>query len=164
MSHLANNYRPAAFKPDWVDGGLLFLNGVGGYVDAICGYGVTSAGHNHPVIMAALQKQLVTGIVTTSRAMEVPGLTEWADELCTLTGMDMVLPMVTGAEAVETAIKVTRLWGYRTQYIANGEAVIVYADGNFHGRTTTIVGMSSDPHYREGFGVTVTFLAPGIQE
>ena len=80
------------------------------------------------------------------------------EKLCTVAGMDMALPMNTGAEAVETAIKAARRWGYRAKKIPEGRAEIIVADGNFHGRTTTIIGFSSEPDYRDGFGP----FAPGF--
>lgn len=151
-SGLASNYAPLPIEPQIAKGGMLFDAQGRGYVDAISGYGVTSAGHAHPKMIEALKKQLETGVLSPSRAVTIPRLNEWAERICKLTGFESVLPMVTGAEAVETAIKVMRKYAYKKRNVPDDDGIIIYAQGNFHGRTTTIVGMSSDPQYRGYFG------------
>ncbi len=157
-SPLARNYAPLPITPVRAEGGLLHDAAGESYLDAISGYGVTNAGHAHPVMMAALRAQLETGVLATSRAVTIPGIEEWATHLSLLTGMGAVLPMTTGAEAVETAIKVMRKAAYLLRDVSETDGVIIYANGNFHGRTSTIVGMSSDPQYRGHFGP----FAPGF--
>ncbi len=121
------------------------------YLDCLSAYSAVNQGHCHPKILAALQEQ--AGRVTlTSRAFRNDQLPLFCQELAELCGREMVLPMNTGAEAVETAIKAARRWGYQRKGIALDQAEIVVCENNFHGRTTTIVGFSSDPDSREGFG------------
>jgi ornithine--oxo-acid transaminase len=121
------------------------------YLDMLAGYSALNFGHRHPRLVAAATRQL--GRVTlVSRAFDHDQFGPFCAELADLCGMDMVLPMNTGAEAVETAIKVARKWSYVTRGVPDGEAVIIVFDGNFHGRTTTIVSFSSDPDARVDFG------------
>src|SRR5204863_857007 len=108
-------------------------------------------GHRHPKLVAAARAQL-DRVTLTSRAFGNDQLGPFARELAQLTGKDRVLPMNTGAEAVETAIKAARRWGYEVKGVQPGRATIVVCDGNFHGRTTTIVSFSDDPLARDGFG------------
>src|SRR5438445_510129 len=121
------------------------------YFDMLSAYSALNQGHNHPKIVAAAKKQLGK-LALTSRAFHNSLLGPFLKRLCELTGQQMALPMNSGAEAVETAIKAMRLWGYRQKGIAEGKAEIIVCDGNFHGRTTTIVGFSSDPDSHSGFG------------
>jgi ornithine--oxo-acid transaminase len=121
------------------------------YFDFLSAYSALNQGHNHPAIVAAAKKQL--GLVAlTSRAFHNERLGPFLERLCRLTGKERALPMNSGAEAVETAIKAMRLWGYRRKGVAENKAEIVVCAQNFHGRTTTIVGFSSDGGSREGFG------------
>jgi ornithine--oxo-acid transaminase len=121
------------------------------YLDFLAGYSALNFGHRHPALVAAAVDQL--GQVTlTSRAFHHDLLGAFCRELAALTGTEMVLPMNTGAEAVESAIKVARLWAHRVKGVPNGTAEIVVAGGNFHGRTTTIVSFSTDEVARSGFG------------
>ncbi|MGH8917866.1 MAG: aminotransferase class III-fold pyridoxal phosphate-dependent enzyme, partial [Actinomycetes bacterium] len=121
------------------------------YLDFLAGYSALNFGHRHPALVAAAIAQL--GQVTlTSRAFHHTQLGPFCRELAELTGTEMVLPMNTGAEAVESAIKVARLWAHRVKGVPDGTAEIVVADGNFHGRTTTIVSFSTDEVARAGFG------------
>jgi ornithine--oxo-acid transaminase len=110
-----------------------------------------SHGHAHPRILAALDAQ-ARRLAVPSRAFYSDRLGPFLEKLCTLAGLDKALPMNTGAEAVETAIKAARRWGYRVKRIAPDRAEIIIAAGNFHGRTTTIIGFSSEADYRDGFG------------
>ncbi len=121
------------------------------YLDCLSAYSALNHGHAHPKILAALIEQ--AGRVTlTSRAFRNDQLGLFYKELCDLTGYEKVLPMNSGAEAVETAIKLARKWGYMVKGVPPDRAEIIVCDGNFHGRTTTIVGFSTEPSYREGFG------------
>ncbi len=121
------------------------------YLDCLAAYSAVNFGHGNPTLVRAAREQL-DRVTLTSRAFHNDRLGPFLEALCRLAGMEMALPMNTGAEAVESAIKVARAWGYRVKGVAPGRAVIVVADGNFHGRTTTIVGFSSDPEARDGFG------------
>ncbi len=121
------------------------------YFDMLSAYSALNQGHNHPAIVAALKKQ-AGRLALCSRAFHSDRLGPFLERLCGLAGMARALPMNTGAEAVESAIKVMRLWGYRKKGIPEGAAEIVVAESNFHGRTTTIVGFSTDPVAASGFG------------
>jgi len=120
-------------------------------------YSAVSFGHGHPRLVAALTVQ-AQRLAVTSRAFHSDRLGSFLRRLCTLTGLDRALPMNSGAEAVETALKAARKWGYKVKGIADGRAQIIVARNNFAGRTTTIVGFSSEPQYRDGFGP----FAPGF--
>ena len=121
------------------------------YLDCISAYSSLNQGHRHPRIVAALVEQ-AGRLTLTSRAVHNDRMGPFLNELCALAGLDMALPMNTGAEAVETAIKLARKWGYRSKGVARDRAEIVVCRNNFHGRTTTIVGFSSEEQYREDFG------------
>ena len=121
------------------------------YLDMMSAYSAVSLGHGHPRILNAMMEQ-ASRLAVTSRAYHTELLGPFLERLVQITGLDMALPMNTGAEAVETAIKAARRWGYRTRKIAADRAEIIVADNNFHGRTTTIVGFSSDESYRRDFG------------
>ncbi len=121
------------------------------YLDMMSAYSAVSVGHGHPRILDAMIEQAST-LAVTSRAYHTELLAPFLEKLVKLSGLDMALPMNTGAEAVETAIKAARRWGYRSKKIGRDRAEIIVADNNFHGRTTTIVGFSSEDSYRDGFG------------
>jgi ornithine--oxo-acid transaminase len=121
------------------------------YLDMMSAYSAVSLGHGHPRILKAMMEQ-ASKLAVTSRAYHTELLGPFLERLVQITGLDMALPMNTGAEAVETAIKAARRWGYAKKRIAKDQAEIIVANNNFHGRTTTIVGFSSDESYREGFG------------
>jgi ornithine aminotransferase len=121
------------------------------YLDMMSAYSAVSHGHLHPRLVAAVHDQLLK-VAVTSRAYHGTTLGPFLQKLCTLTGFERALPMNTGAEAVETAIKAARRWGYRVKGIAEGQAEILVARQNFHGRTTTVISASSEPDYRAGFG------------
>lgn len=127
------------------------------YIDMMSAYSAVSHGHGHPRLLKALERQ-AKALCIVSRAFHSDKLAPFLEKLCTISKMDMALPMNTGAEAVETAIKAARLWGYNVKGIAKNRAKIIVAKGNFHGRTTTIVSFSSDKEYKEGFGP----LTPGF--
>ncbi|MFN3431862.1 MAG: ornithine--oxo-acid transaminase, partial [Candidatus Sericytochromatia bacterium] len=121
------------------------------YLDCLSAYSAVNQGHNHPHIMQALIDQ-ASRVTLTSRAFYNDKLGLFYQKLATFAGMDKVLPMNTGAEAVETALKAARKWGYQVKGVAEGQAEIIVCEGNFHGRTTTIVSFSTEQQYREGFG------------
>src|SRR5512145_901232 len=121
------------------------------YMDFLAAYSAVNQGHNHPRIVEALVTQ-ARRLALTSRAFRNDQLPRLVERLCTLTGFDKALPMNSGAEAVETALKASRKWGYDVKGIPYPEAEIIVAEGNFHGRTTTIVGFSTDPDSRSHFG------------
>jgi ornithine--oxo-acid transaminase len=121
------------------------------YLDMMSAYSAVSLGHGHPRILKAMTEQAST-LAVTSRAYHTELLGPFLDRLVHITGLDVALPMNTGAEAVETAIKAARRWGYHSKKIPRDRAEIIVAENNFHGRTTTIVGFSSEEDYREGFG------------
>ena len=121
------------------------------YVDMMSAYSAASHGHGHPRILGALTAQ-AKRLAVPSRAYYSDRLGPFLEELCFLTGLDAALPMNTGAEAVETAVKAARRWGYRAKGIARDRAEIIVAAGNFHGRTTTAISLSTEADYRDGFG------------
>jgi ornithine--oxo-acid transaminase len=127
------------------------------FLDLLAGYSALNFGHSHPRLVAAAHAQL-DKLTLTSRAFIHDAFADFCAALGDLCGKDMVLPMNTGAEAVETAIKVSRKWGYEVKGVPADQARIIVAAGNFHGRTTTIVGFSDDPDARDGFGP----FAPGF--
>jgi ornithine--oxo-acid transaminase len=147
----ARNYEPLAVVLARGEGAHLWDSTGRRYVDMMSAYSAASHGHAHPRILAALNAQ-AHRLAVPSRAYFNDRLGPLLAEICTLTGLDAALPMNTGAEAVETAIKAARRWGYRAKGIARDRAEIIVANGNFHGRTTTVISFSSEPDYRDGFG------------
>ena len=127
------------------------------YLDMMSAYSAVSFGHSHPRLVEALVAQ-AGQLAVTSRAFHTDRLGPFLERLCRLTGMDRALPMNSGAEAVETALKAARKWGYTVKGIDEGRAQVVVAANNFAGRTTTLVGFSTEPQYRAGFGP----FAPGF--
>jgi len=121
------------------------------YLDCLSAYSAVNQGHRHPKIINALIEQ-ANRITLTSRAFHNDKLGPFLKKLCEITGFDKALPMNTGAEAVETAIKAARKWGYLKKKVEDGKAEIIVCEGNFHGRTTTIISFSTEPQYRFGFG------------
>lgn len=121
------------------------------YMDFLSAYSAVNQGHRHPRIIEALKTQ-ADRCTLTSRAFHNDRMGEFLQRLCQYTGYEMALPMNTGAEAVETAIKMARLWGTKVKGIANGRQEIVVCAENFHGRTTTIISFSTDPEARDGYG------------
>jgi ornithine--oxo-acid transaminase len=156
--YCAHNYDPLPVVLARGQGALLWDVDGKRYVDMMSAYSAVSHGHAHPRILAALETQ-ARRLAVPSRAYYNDRLGPFLAKLCTLAGLDAALPMNTGAEAVETAIKAARRWGYRVKGVPRDRAEIVVADGNFHGRTTTIIGFSSEPAYRDGFGP----FAPGFR-
>ena len=121
------------------------------YLDCLSSYSALNQGHNHPRIRQAMMEQAAK-LTLTGRAFRNDQLPLLAKELCELTGYEMMLPMNTGAEAVETALKAARKWGYEAKGVPDGQAEIIVCAGNFHGRTITIVGFSTEEQYKDGFG------------
>ena len=121
------------------------------YLDCLSSYSALNQGHAHPRILQTLIEQ-AQRVTLTSRAFRNDQLPLFSQELCELLGMERVLPMNSGAEAVETAIKAARRWGYSKKGIPDGQAEIIVCANNFHGRTVTIISASTDPDYRRGFG------------
>ena len=141
--YAAHNYHPLPVVLS--DGEGAWVTDVDGrrYLDCLAGYSALNFGHGHPRLVARAQEQLAR-LTLTSRAFHNDQLGPFAEALAGLTGKDLVLPMNTGAEAVETAIKVARKWGYLVKGVPEDTARIVVMEGNFHGRTTTIVSFSDD--------------------
>jgi ornithine--oxo-acid transaminase len=155
--HLATNYKPLPVVLSRAEGVWMWDVEGKKYLDFLSAYSAVSGGHNNKRIIQAMNDQLGK-IDVPSRAFYTDILGAYAEKLCAFTGMDKMLPMNTGAEAVETAIKAARRWGYRSKKIAPDKARIIVCDGNFHGRTTTIISFSSDDDYRSDFGP----LTPGF--
>jgi len=147
----AHNYHPLPVVIAEAEGA--WVTDVDGrrYLDFLAGYSALNFGHRHPGLIAAAHAQL-DRVTLTSRAFVHDQFGDFCHELAVLCGKDLVLPMNTGAEAVETAIKVSRAWGYRVKGVEAGRAEIIVASDNFHGRTTTIVSFSTDPDARTDFG------------
>lgn len=147
---LAHNYHPLPVVVAKAEGS--WVEDVEGrrYLDLLAGYSALNFGHGHPVLLDAAHRQL-DRVTLTSRAFHNDRLAAFAESLAALTGLDMTLPMNTGAEAVESALKIARKWAYDVKGVAPGRAEIIVAAGNFHGRTTTIVSFSDDPVARTGF-------------
>jgi len=158
----ARNYHPLDVVIESASGAWVYATDGRRYLDCLSAYSALNQGHCHPRIVQALQEQAAR-LTLTSRAFRNSQLPRFAQELAELCGMEMVLPMNTGAEAVETSIKAVRRWGYTRKGIPADRAEIVVCRNNFHGRTTTITGFSSEPYYQDGFGpftpgfVTVPF-------
>ncbi len=155
---LAHNYHPLPVVVARAEG--VRVEDVEGrrYLDLLAGYSALNFGHRHPALIEAAHRQL-DRLTLTSRAFHNDRLAGFAERLAALTGTDMVLPMNTGAEAVESGIKVARKWAYDVKGVPDDRATIVVAADNFHGRTTTIVGFSTDETARRGFGP----FAPGFR-
>jgi len=147
----ANNYHPLPVVLSYGEG--VWVTDVDGkkYMDMLSAYSAVNQGHRHPAIVKALKDQL-DRIALTSRAFHNDKMGAFLKKLCELAGFEKALPMNTGAEAVETAIKAARKWGYLKKKVAPEKAEIIVVEGNFHGRTTTIVGFSSEEQYKNGFG------------
>src|SRR4029453_14878415 len=147
----AHNYHPLPVVIADADGAWVTDVDGKGYLDCLAGYSALNFGHRHPALVDAARKQL-EHVTLTSRAFIHDQFGPFCRSLAELCEMDLVLPMNTGAEAVETAIKVARKWGYKVKGVADGQATIVVAAGNFHGRTTPIVSFSTDPETRAAHG------------
>ena len=147
----ATNYDPLPVVLSRGEGVWLWDDQGRRYLDMLSAYSAVSFGYGHPRLIAALNRQ-AQRLAVTSRAFFSDRLPPFLAKLCEVTGMDRALPMSTGAEGVETAIKCARKWGYVVKGIPANHAKIITCAGNFHGRTSTIVGFSSEAQYRDGFG------------
>ncbi len=149
--YTAHNYHPLPIVI--AEGEGAWVTDVDGrrYLDCLAGYSALNFGHRHPALIAAARDQL-DRVTLTSRAFLHDQFGPFCRELAELCRKDLVLPMNSGAEAVETAIKVARKWGYRVKGVPDGKATIVVAENNFHGRTTTIISFSTDPVARADYG------------
>ena len=155
--HGARNYHPLPVVLNRGEGVYLYDEQGRRYLDMMSAYSAVSFGHSHPELVQALTDQ-AGKLAITSRAFHTDQLGPFLEMLCRTTGMARALPMNSGAEAVETGIKAVRKWAYKVKGVAEGRAQIIVAEGNFAGRTTTIVGFSSEAQYRDGFGP----FAPGF--
>jgi ornithine--oxo-acid transaminase len=147
----AHNYHPLPVVLARGEGVYLFDTEGRRYLDMMSAYSAVSFGHSHPVLVRALTDQ-AQRLAVCSRAFHTDQLGPFLAKLCEVTGMHSALPMNTGAEAVETAVKAARKWAYKVKGVPAGQAHILVAAGNFAGRTTTIIGFSSEAQYRDGFG------------
>jgi ornithine--oxo-acid transaminase len=155
----AHNYHPLPVVIERGEGVWVWDVDGNRYLDMLSAYSALNQGHRHPAIIEAAHRQLDT-LTLTSRAFHNDQMGPFLKALCEATGFERALPMNTGAEAVETAIKMVRKWGYKVKGVPDGEAEIIVCENNFHGRTTTIVGFSSEPQYKDGFGP----FTPGFKE
>ena len=158
-AHGAHNYHPLPIVIARARGAWVQDTEGRRYVDMLASYSALNQGHRHPHIIAALKAQ-ADRLTLTSRAFFNDQLGPFLAKLCRISGFDSALPMNTGAEAVETAIKAARKWAYTVKGVPADAAEVITASGNFHGRTTTIVGFSSEEQYHAGFGP----FAPGFRE
>lgn len=156
--HGAHNYHPLDVVIERAEGAWVYDVEGKRYLDCLAAYSAVNQGHCHPKILRTLEEQ-ASKVTLTSRAFRNTQLPMLCKDLHELTGFDMVLPMNSGTEAVETAIKVARKWGYKVKGIPQDKAEIIVCANNFHGRTVTIVSFSTDEQYRDGFGP----LTPGFK-
>lgn len=154
----ANNYNPLPVVISKAEGVWVESPEGNRYMDMLSAYSAVNQGHRHPKIIQALKEQ-ADRVTLTSRAFHHDRLGPWYEKICKLTNKNRALPMNSGAEAVETALKAARRWGYDRKGIAENQAEIIVCSGNFHGRTTGAVSLSSEPEYKRGFGP----MLPGIK-
>ncbi|MCD6045479.1 MAG: rocD, partial [Gammaproteobacteria bacterium] len=147
----AHNYHPLPVVLVKGEGALVWDENGREYIDMMSSYSAVSHGHRHPKIIKALETQL-SRLAIVSRAYHTDILADFLQYACELFRYDKALPMNTGAEAVETALKLARKWGYAVKKVPADKAEIIACRNNFHGRTIAIVGMSTEAQYREGFG------------
>ena len=147
----ASNYAPLPVVITRAEGVWVWDVEGNKYLDCLSAYSAVNQGHCHPRIVETMRQQ--AGRCTlTSRAFQNDQMGPFLEKLCNLVGYDKALPMNTGAEAVETAIKTVRKWGYKVKGVAENAAEVIVCSDNFHGRTTTIVGFSTEEQYKDGFG------------
>jgi len=154
----AHNYHPLPIVVSEAEGVWVRDPEGNRYMDMLSAYSAVNQGHRHPKIIQALKNQ-ADRVTLTSRAFHNDQLGPWYEKICELTGKNMALPMNTGAEAVETAVKAARRWAYDVKGVAENKAEIIACTGNFHGRTMTAVSLSSETEYKRGFGP----MLPGIK-
>ena len=150
-TYVANIYHPLDVVIKHAEGVWVYDVEGKRYLDCLSAYSAVSQGHCHPRILNALVEQ-AKHVTLSSRAFRNDQLGYFSQEVCTLLGYDMVLPLNSGAEAVEAAVKLARKWGYEVKGVPDGQAEIIVCLGNFHGRTTTVISFSSEPKYRKHFG------------
>lgn len=155
----AQNYNPLPVVIEKAEGVHLWDEDGNKYIDMMSAYSAVSHGHSHPEMIKTLEKQ-ARRVCIVSRAFHTSNLAPFLQKLCKISNMDMALPMNSGSEAVETAIKAARMWGYKSKGIPQNKAEIIVASNNFHGRTTTIISFSSEQEYKENFGP----FTPGFAE
>lgn len=153
----ANNYKPLAVSITRGEGIWVWDEDGNKYMDMLAAYSAVNQGHVHPRIVKAAKEQL-DKITITSRAFHNDKMGDMLEKLCSLAGFEKALPMNSGAEAVETAVKAVRKWGEKIKGVPKGKGEIIVCENNFHGRTTTIISFSSDEQYKDGFGP----LTPGF--
>jgi len=151
LRYCANNYHPLPVVLTRGEGVFVWDEAGKKYLDMMSAYSAVSHGHAHPRLIEIVRRQ-VGELNIVSRAFHTDKLGPFLQRACELSGQDMALPMNTGAEAVETAIKAARKWAYTVKGVASGQAEIIACTGNFHGRTIAIVAMSDEPQYQAGFG------------
>ncbi len=156
--YCAQNYHPLPVVLVKGEGVYVWDEGGNRYLDMMSAYSAVSHGHSHPRLVRALTEQ-AQRLAIVSRAFHSDRLAPFLEKACAMTGLPMALPMNTGAEAVETALKAARKWAYEVKGVADNRAEIIVCDGNFHGRTIAIVGFSSEEQYKRGFGP----FAPGFK-
>src|ERR1700742_2275859 len=149
--HGAQSFHPLDVVIDRAEGVWVYDVEGNRYLDCLASYSAVNQGHCHPRILKAMVEQ-ARKVTLTSRAFRNDQLPLLYEQLHKLTGYEMTLPMNSGAEAVETAVKAARKWGYKLKGIPEGKAEIIVCANNFHGRTVTIVSFSTDEQYRDGFG------------
>jgi len=147
----ANNYNPLDIVIKHAQGVWVYDIEGNKYLDCLSAYSAVNQGHCHPEILKVLKEQ-AEKVTLTSRAFRNTELPLFYKELTEITGSEMVLPMNTGSEAVETAVKAARKWGYKIKGIEKNKAEIIVCENNFHGRTTTVISFSSEEQYKDGFG------------
>ena len=147
----AKNYSPLSVVLNKGEGAYLWDVDGNKYLDMVSAYSAVSHGHSHPKLIEVIHEQSKK-LSITSRAFYTEPFADFLEKLSSVSGFESVLAMNTGAEAVETAIKAARRWGYFSKGIPEDKAEIIVADGNFHGSTTTIVSFSTDDVYKKGFG------------
>lgn len=153
----AQNYKPLEVAITKGEGIWVWDDDGNKYLDMLAAYSAVNQGHRHPKIVKAAKDQL-DRITITSRAFHNDKMGDMLEKICNLTGFEKALPMNSGAEAVETAVKAVRKWGEKIKGVAKGKGEIIVCENNFHGRTTTIISFSSDDQYKDGFGP----LTPGF--
>lgn len=149
--YCAANYSPYPVVLTSGQGVFLWDDAGNRYIDMMSAYSAVIMGHAHPQLVATLTEQ-AKRLAVVSRAFHTDRLGPFLEKLCQLSEMDMALPMNSGAEAVETALKAARKWAYQKKRVPEGQAEIIVCDGNFHGRTIAIIGFSSESAYKQGFG------------
>jgi ornithine--oxo-acid transaminase len=150
-TYVANIYHPLDVVIKHAEGVWMYDVEGKRYMDCLSAYSAVSQGHCHPRLVKALVEQ-AQHVTLSSRAFRNDQLGRFSQEICELLGYDMVLPLNSGAEAVEAAVKLARKWGYEVKGVPDNQAEIIVCCGNFHGRTTTIISFSSEPKYRKHFG------------